>query len=204
MIKIIRKLYNWVLHWAHTKYSSLALFLLAFSGSSFFPIPPDVLLIALAISINKKAFKFAIICSLGSIMGGIFGYYIGYELWYVNNNFSGFAHLFFDYIPGFTETLFYRVMGLYNKYSFLIVFSAGFSPIPYKVFTITAGVTKINFFNFLMASTVSRSLRFFIVAGLIYKYGKPIKSYIDKYFDKLSLLLVILLILGFVVIKYIF
>ncbi len=204
MIKIMRKLYNWVLHWAHTKYGSLALFVLAFAESSFFPIPPDVLLIALAISINKKAFKFAIICSLGSIMGGIFGYYIGYELWYVNNNFSGFAHLFFDYIPGFTETLFYRVMGLYNKYSFLIVFSAGFSPIPYKVFTITAGVTKINFFNFLMASTVSRSLRFFIVAGLIYKYGKPIKSYIDKYFDKLSLLLVILLILGFVVIKYIF
>jgi len=204
MIKIMRKLYNWVLHWAHTKYGSLALFVLAFAESSFFPIPPDVLLIALAISINKKAFKFAIICSLGSIMGGIFGYYIGYELWYVNNNFSGFANLFFDYIPGFTETLFYKVVGLYNKYSFLIVFSAGFSPIPYKVFTITAGVTKINIFNFLLASTISRSLRFFIVAGLIYKYGKPIKSYIDKYFDKLSLLLVILLILGFVVIKYIF
>jgi len=137
-------------------------------------------------------------------MGGIFGYYIGYELWYVNNNFSGFANLFFDYIPGFTETLFYKVVGLYNKYSFLIVFSAGFSPIPYKVFTITAGVTKINIFNFLLASTISRSLRFFIVSGLIYKYGKPIKSYIDKYFDKLSLLFVILIILGFVVIKYIF
>jgi len=204
MIKIMRKLYNWVLHWAHTKYGSLALFVLAFAESSFFPIPPDVLLIALAISINKKAFKFAIICSLGSIMGGIFGYYIGYELWYVNNNFSGFANLFFDYIPGFTETLFYKVVGLYNKYSFLIVFSAGFSPIPYKVFTITAGVTKINIFNFLLASTISRSLRFFIVSGLIYKYGKPIKSYIDKYFDKLSLLFVILIILGFVVIKYIF
>ena len=200
----MRKLYNWVLHWAHTKYGSLALFVLAFAESSFFPIPPDVLLIALAISINKKAFKFAIICSLGSIMGGIFGYYIGYELWYVNNNFSGFANLFFDYIPGFTETLFYKVVGLYNKYSFLIVFSAGFSPIPYKVFTITAGVTKINIFNFLLASTISRSLRFFIVSGLIYKYGKPIKSYIDKYFDKLSLLFVILIILGFVVIKYIF
>ena len=204
MIKIMRKLYNWVLHWAHTKYGSLALFVLAFAESSFFPIPPDVLLIALAISINKKAFKFALTCSLGSIMGGIFGYYIGYELWYVDNNFSGFANLFFDYIPGFTETLFYKVVGLYNKYSFLIVFSAGFSPIPYKVFTITAGVTKINIFNFLLASTVSRSLRFFIVSGLIYKYGKPIKSYIDKYFDKLSLLFVILLILGFVVIKYIF
>jgi len=86
----------------------------------------------------------------------------------------------------------------------MIVFSAGFSPIPYKVFTITAGVTKINFLNFLLASTVSRSLRFFIVSFLIYKFGKPIKKYIDKYFNTLTFIFVILIILGFIAIKYIF
>jgi membrane protein YqaA with SNARE-associated domain len=203
-MKLIRNLYEWVLHWAHTPYGAIALFVLAFAESSFFPVPPDVLLIALALSVRTKAFKFAIICSLGSILGGAFGYYIGYELWYAGTSFSNFANFFFDYIPGFTEPVFLKVVSLYKEYSFLIVFSAGFSPIPYKVFTVTAGVTKINFLNFLLASAVSRSLRFFIVSSLIYKFGKPIKKYIDKYFNKLTLLFVILIILGFVVIKYIF
>ena len=203
-MKPIKKLYDWVLHWAKTPYGALALFVLAFAESSFFPIPPDVLLIALALSVRKKSFHFALICSLGSILGGVFGYYIGYELWYAGSSFSDFANFFFAYVPGFTEHVFYKVVTLYEKYSFVIVFSAGFSPIPYKVFTITAGVTKINFFNFLLASTVSRSLRFFIVSFLIYKFGKPIKKYIDKYFNTLTFIFVILIILGFIAIKYIF
>jgi len=199
---IIRKLYDWVLHWAHTPYGLPALFILAFAESSFFPIPPDVLLIALAVSIPAKAFRFALVCTTGSVLGGMFGYLIGYELWYNGNGeFSNFANFFFDYIPGFTTELFNKVSQMYEENAFIAVFTAGFTPIPYKVFTITAGVCKINLPTFFIASIVSRALRFFIVAGIIYKFGAPITRWIDKYFNKLAILFTILLIGGFILIK---
>lgn len=201
-IGLIRKLYDWVLHWAHTPYGVPALFILAFAESSFFPIPPDVLLIALAVSIPSKSFKFATICTAGSVLGGMFGYFIGYELWYTNSGeFSGFANLFFNYIPGFTYSVFDNVKAMYNENAFLSVFTAGFTPIPYKVFTITGGVCKIDFSVFILASVISRSLRFFLVAGIIFKFGAPITKWIDKYFNKLAILFTILLIGGFIVIK---
>lgn len=200
---IIRRLYDWVLYWAETPYGVPALFILAFAESSFFPIPPDVLLIALAISIPTKSFKYAFICSLGSVLGGGSGYFIGYKLWYTNSgDFSGFANLFFTYIPGFTKELFETVKNMYNENAFWVVFSAGFTPIPYKVITITAGVSKINLFMFFVASIVGRSLRFFLVSTLIWKFGAPIKIWIDKYFNLLVILFTILLITGFFVLKY--
>jgi len=200
-MKFVRSIYDWVLHWAKTPYGAPALFILAFAESSFFPIPPDVLLIALAVSVRAKAFKYALICSLGSIFGGMFGYYIGHEMWYAGKEFSSFANLFFDYIPGFTHEVFYKVREMYDKNAFFVVFSAGFTPIPYKIITIAGGVSKINIPLFLIASTVSRALRFFLVAGIIWKYGAPITAWIDKYFNKLAILFTILLIGGFAVIK---
>lgn len=198
----MRSLYDWVLHWAHTPYGTPALFLLALTESSVFPIPPDVLLIALAVSIPARAFKYAFICSLGSVLGGILGYAIGYLLWYGSDGtFSAFARFFFDYIPGFTVQVFNLVQNKYNENAFLAVFTAGFTPIPYKVFTIAGGVCKINFFEFILASLVGRSLRFFLVAGIIWKFGEPITRWIDKYFNKLALLFTVLLIGGFVVVK---
>ena len=194
----LKKIYDWVLHWAETPYGTAALFLLAFAESSFFPIPPDVLLIALCIGQPKKSFYFAFICSAGSILGGIFGYFIGWQLW------SVVGEYFFQYVPGFTQELFDKVALQYDKYNFWVVFTAGFTPIPYKVITITAGVFKINFIVFFIASTVSRSARFFIVSLLIYIFGEKIKSFINKYFNLLSILFIILLILGFVVVKYLF
>lgn len=199
---IIRRLYDWVLHWAETPYGLPALFILAFAESSFFPIPPDILLIALAISIQKKAFSYAFICSLGSILGGMFGYFIGYKLWYIGNDFTPFANFFFDYIPGFTHTNFEKITTMYNNNAFIVVFTAGFTPIPYKIITIAAGVSKINFPMFIIASSVSRALRFFLVSGIIWKFGAPIKQWIDKYFNKLAFVFTALLIGGFVVIKY--
>jgi len=198
---IVRKLYDWVLHWAETPYGLPALFILAFAESSFFPIPPDVLLIALAVSIQKKAFKYATVAAIGSILGGIFGYGIGYFLWYTGGEFSNFAMIFFDYIPGFTNEVFYNVKQMYEENAFMVVFSAGFTPIPYKVITITAGVSEINFPMFTIASAISRSLRFFLVAGIIYKWGKPMTIWIDKYFNILAVLGTILLVGGFVIIK---
>ncbi len=200
---IIRRMYDWVLHWANTKYALPALFILAFAESSFFPVPPDVLLIAMAVSVPSKAFRYAFVCTTGSVLGGMFGYLIGYELWYSSSgDFSGFANVFFNYIPGFTEELFFKVSKMYEDNAFLAVFTAGFTPIPYKVFTITGGVCKINFLTFILASSVSRALRFFLVAAIIYKFGAPIKSWIEKYFNLVAVAFTVLLIAGFIAIKY--
>ena len=196
-MNLLRKLYDWVLHWADTPYGPLALFLLALAESSFFPIPPDALLIALCLGAIKKSWRFALYTSVASVIGGIIGYSIGYGIWPAVDSF------FFKYIPGFSETLFQQVMANYNEYGFWYVFLAGFTPIPYKVFTIASGVFKLNFFLFLLASTVSRSLRFFAVAALFRKFGPGIKGFIDKYFNLLAILFFILLFGGFLVIKYI-
>ncbi len=195
-LKLIRKTYDWVLHWAETPYGTWALFVLAFCESSFFPIPPDILLIALAISIPLKSFKYALVCSVGSVLGGAFGYFIGIQLM----DTIGKPILEFYGVKGKYE----YIGGLYNQYNAWAVGIAGFTPIPYKVFTIAAGAFKIDFLVFILASFISRSARFFIVAGLIYKFGSPIKIFIDKYFNVLTIVFTVLLILGFVLIKYIF
>lgn len=196
-MKYIRQLYDWVLKWAESPYGALALFILAFAESSFFPIPPDVLLIALVLGSQTKAFRFALIATAGSVLGGLFGYYIGYALWNI-----GVDQFFFAHIPGFTYELFESVKLQYNEWGFWIVFTAGFTPIPYKVFTIASGVVELNLLMFLIASTVSRVARFFLVSTLLWKFGAPIKTFIDKYFNILAIAFTVLLIGGFVLIKY--
>ena len=193
---MIRRIYDWVLHWADTPYGVPALFILSFSESSFFPVPPDVLLIALAVSKPKKAFYYASVCSAASIIGGILGYGIGWTMWEMVSSF------FFDYIPGFTIQNFELIREKYELYNFWVVFTAGFTPIPYKLITITAGVFNINFVMFVIASAISRSLRFFLVSAIIYKFGAPIRTWIEKYFNLAALMFTVLLIGGFLVIKY--
>lgn len=197
-MKIIRKLYDWVLSWTESKHSNWALFLLAFAESSFFPVPPDVLLIALAIGKPKKSFFYAFICTAGSVLGGIAGYYIGYFVWGLVQNF------FFSYIPGFTHEVFDLVVNYYNQNAFFYVLIAAFTPIPYKVFTIAGGVCRISLWTLIIASALGRAGRFFIVAGMIWKFGEAVKKYIDKYFNLLTILFTILLIGGFLVLKKIF
>jgi membrane protein YqaA with SNARE-associated domain len=196
-MKFLRQLYDWVLHWAETPYGPLVLFLLAVAESSFFPIPPDPLLIALCLGAIKKSWRFAFYASLASVIGGVIGYFIGLSVWELVDSF------FFKYIPGFTESVFQKVMNNFHQYGFWYVFMAGFTPIPYKVFTIASGVFRLNFFLFFIASVLSRSLRFFVVAGLFRKFGPGIKTFIDKYFNLLAILFFILLFGGFLVIKYI-
>jgi membrane protein YqaA with SNARE-associated domain len=190
---MVKRLYDWVLGWAHKPHGAIALFILAFAESSFFPIPPDVLLIALALSIPARSLYFAAIASVGSVLGGILGYGIG--LYFMH--FIG-AHIISLY--GLSDKFDY-IQGLYRHYDAWAVAIAGFTPIPYKVFTITAGAFKINFPVFVAASFVSRSARFFIIALLIKKFGEPIKAFIEKYFNILTLIFVVLLIGGFVLIK---
>lgn len=190
---MLRDLYDWVLHWAETPYGSWALGALAFTESSFFPIPPDALLIALALSVPAKAFWYAFICSGSSVVGGMLGYLIGLFLMQVVGN--RILSLY-----GATDK-FQWVKSYYERYDAWAVGVAGFTPIPYKIFTIAAGACRINFKVFLLASAISRSARFFLVAALIYQFGEPIKIFIDRYFNLLSIIFVALLILGFVVIR---
>ncbi len=192
----LRRLYDWVLHWADTPYGTPALFILAFTESSFFPIPPDPLLIALTLGEQKKAYRFAAWCSVASVLGGAAGYLIGATIWSVVDSF------FYAWVPSFTPQSFERVGGLYEQYNFWVVFTAGFTPIPYKLITIGAGVFSVNFGIFMLASVLSRSARFFLVAGLIRAYGAPIRSFIDRYFNLLSVLFMVLLVGGFLVLKY--
>jgi len=196
-MKPFRKLYDWTLHWAETPYGPAALFIMSFAESSFFPIPPDVLLIALCIGAIKKSFKFALQCSIASVLGGLFGYAIGHWAWGVPPEYSSVAQFFYTYIPGFSVDKFQQVAGLYTRYDFWIVFTAGFTPIPYKIFTIASGVFNMNVFMFILASGISRTARFFLVAAMIRIFGKQIRSFIDKYFNLLSIAFVILLAGGF-------
>lgn len=199
----IKKLYTWVLSWADNKYALTALFILAFIESIFFPIPPDILLIAMAMGAVAKSFRFALICTLGSVSGAVLGYYIGNLAW-INSNgeFTGLANLFFNNIPGFTHELYNNIKILFDEWDFWIIFTAGFTPIPYKVFTITSGAFDMNFVMFIIASVISRGARFFLVAYLIWKFGPSIKNFIDKYFNWVAMGFTVLLIGGFVLIKY--
>ncbi|UCE78317.1 MAG: DedA family protein [Nitrospiraceae bacterium] len=193
-MRYLRKLYDWVLQWAETPYALPALFLLAFAESSFFPVPPDVLLITLAIGIPKKSFRYAFMCTVGSVLGGILGYIIGLTV--------------MDTI-GMPILRFYGVMEkyeyiqtLYMNYDAWAVGLAGFTPIPYKVFTIAAGAFKIDFPVFVMASLAGRAGRFFLVSAFIYFFGASVKTFIDRYFNLLTIIFFILLVVGFLAVKY--
>ncbi len=204
-MKYIRSLYDWVLSWASKKTGQYALAFISFTESIFFPIPPDVLLIPLCIGNSKKIFKFASICTVGSILGASFGYFIGFSIWWDElGNFSFIALKFFEYIPSFNEEAFEAIKLLYDEYNFLIIFTAGFTPIPFKIFTISSGAFNLNFFMFILASSISRSARFFLLAILLKTFGETVTSFIDKYFNILSLLFTIILICGFLLIKFIF
>ena len=185
IIDWIKDLNVWVIHWAQTPYGGLALFVLAFCESSFFPIPPDVLLIALCMANSPQAFWFALLCSLGSTLGGIFGYVIGR---------SGGRPLLERFVR---EERVHLVQQHYQRWDVWAVAIAGFTPIPYKVFTISAGAFLLNFWRFVLASILSRSARFFLVAGLFYFFGPTINRLISHYFNLFSIFFILLLVLGF-------
>lgn len=193
-----RRLYDWVVHFADTKHGERALFALSFAESSFFPVPPDVLLAPLALGAPKKWMRFAIACSVASVLGGILGYCIGMFLW------GGIAPWAYAHLGGIglTEANFLKFQDWYDKYDFWIVFTCGFTPLPYKVCTISAGVAGISFPGFLIASALSRSARFFLVAGLIGWKGEKIRPVIEKYFNWFALAFMAMLVGGFLIIKW--
>ncbi len=190
----IRRVYDWVLGWADSAYGASALFVLALVEASFFFVPPDVLLIALCVGKPKRSLFFATLCTLGSVLGGILGYIIGFQLYEL----IGRPIIdFYDASAAFT-----RVGDLYRANLVLALGTAGFTPIPYKVFTIAAGAFSVPFVPFVMISAVSRGARFFLVAGLIRLWGPQIRGFIDRYFNLLSVAFVVALVLGFMLLKY--
>lgn len=201
-MKIIRGMYDWVLSWAATPYGGAALFVLAFFESSFFPIPPDPLLIALILGARARAFRFAAICSVASVSGAMLGYAIGHFAWWTTaGEFTGLAQFFFNNVPGFNLEKFHVVQGLFERWNFWIVFTAGFTPLPFKVFTISGGAFDISLAPFILASFIGRSARFFLVAWLIWRFGAQITWFIDKYFNVLAIGFTILLVGGFALLK---
>lgn len=189
---MLRGLYDWTMDLAAHRHAPWGLAVVSFVESSVFPIPPDVALIPMVIAKRDQAWIYATICTIASVLGGAFGYAIGYflydtvGLWILN-------------LYGYTET-FQSFAARYNEWGIWIVLIAGFTPFPYKVITIASGVTGLSFPVFMLASLASRGARFFIVSGLLYWFGASIKSFIEKYFGILSIVFMVLLIGGFVLI----
>lgn len=178
----------WVEAFAATPYGGSALFVLAFLESSVFPIPPDVLLIALSLGRPELAFWFALVCAVGSVLGGMAGYALGY--------YGGRPLL----LRMFPQDKVENVERYYEKYNAWAIGIAGLTPLPYKIFTISAGAFAINFKVFVVASIISRTARFMLVAGLIYILGEPAKLFIEEYLNVLTIAFVVLLVVGFWVI----
>jgi membrane protein YqaA with SNARE-associated domain len=173
-----------------------ALFWVSFIESSVFPIPPDVMLIPMAIANRLKAWWYATIATIGSVLGGLLGYAIGYFLF----DMVGQPILsFYGYGDKFQE-----FAAQYNEYGAWIVFMAGLTPFPFKVITIASGTTSMNIFVFLLASIVGRASRFFAVAALLYFFGQPIREFIERYFGILTVLFFVLLVGGFAAVKFLF
>lgn len=193
---LLRRLYDVCMEWISGRHGEWVLFLIAFVESSFFPLPPDIFLIAMCVAIPTKSFRYAAICSVGSVLGGALGYGLGF--WFMD----GIGMSIVDWY-GLTER-YDLVQQYFKEYDVWIVGTAGFTPIPYKLFTITAGFAHSNFFTFMVVSLVARSARFFLVAGLIWKFGPQIKTFIDRYFNVLSIAFVVLLAAGFLLVKIVF
>ena len=190
----LHRLYDWVLGWADRPGGTWALFGIAFAEASFFPIPPDALLIPLALGRPRRALWFSFVCTLGSVLGAIAGFMIGTFL------FASVGHAILS-LYGVTAQ--YVELGrMFNDNLWLTLGTAGFTPIPFKVFTIAAGAFGVAFLPFVVVSAASRGARFFLVAGLLRLFGVRIKGFIERYFNVLSIAFVILLVAGFLLVGF--
>ncbi|MTI18289.1 DedA family protein [Rhodobacteraceae bacterium RKSG542] len=191
---MLRRLYDWTLSFAGGKRAPAALGTVSFVESSFFPIPPDLLLIPMVVSRREKAWWYALLCTITSVLGGVLGYFIGAVL------FTQVAEPIlnlYGYMNKFDE---FKV--IFDDWGWWFVFFAGLTPFPYKVITIASGAFALNMPVFFVASLVSRGIRFFVVAGLLYFFGPPIRDFIEKRLGLVFTVFVILLVGGFALIKF--
>lgn len=191
---MLRRVYDWALSLASGPRAPAALGTISFVESSIFPIPPDILLIPMVIAQRERAWALALLCTITSVAGGILGYLIGSLLFH---QVAEPLLAFYGYLDKFEQ-----FSALFNTWGWWFVFIAGLTPFPYKVITIASGVTGLNMPIFLMASVVSRGIRFFVVAGLLYFFGPSIRSLIEKRLGLMSIIFVVLLVGGFALIKF--
>ncbi|MEM1363580.1 MAG: YqaA family protein [Pseudomonadota bacterium] len=191
---MLRRLYDWTLSLAETRYALWALAAVAFVESSVFPIPPDILMIPMIIAAPRKAWLIAGVCTVFSVLGGAFGYYIGAFL------FDSIGLPVLEFYG--KEKYFDEFATRYNEWGAWAVLIAGITPFPYKVITILSGSTGLNFAVFMIASLFARGLRFFIVAGLLWKFGPPIKDFIEKRLGLMFTIFCVLLVGGFAAVRY--
>ncbi|MBD8877405.1 YqaA family protein [Roseibium polysiphoniae] len=190
---MLRRLYDWTLSLASGPRAPAALGTVSFVESSVFPIPPDILLIPMVIARKEKAWFLALLCTVTSVLGGLAGYMIGSFLFQqVAEPILGF-YGYLDKFESFSE--------IFNAWGWWFVFIAGLTPFPYKVITIASGAAGLSLPIFLVASIVSRGIRFFVVAALLYFFGPPIRDFIEKRLGLMFTLFVVLLVGGFVLIK---
>lgn len=189
-----RRLYDWCLSLAHHRHATLALFLVSFTESSFFPVPPDVLQIAMTVERRSRAWYYATVSTIASVLGGVCGWLIGWGFWHAVRD------IFFRYVPGVTEERFAFVQAKYAEHAFLTVFTAAFTPIPYKVFTIAGGVAEISVLTLVVASILGRGGRFFTLAALLWWFGPPVKRWVERYFNLITLIATALIIAVVIVI----
>ena len=193
-MKYLRKLYDWTLSLAETRYALAALAIVAFVESSFFPIPPDVLLIPMILAARNRAFMIAALCTIASVMGGAFGYWIGAAL------FDTVGQPILDFYHKGDQFEEFRTR--FNDYGAWAVLFAGVTPFPYKVITITSGATGLDFWIFMVSSLIARALRFFLVAWLLWKFGPPIRAFIEERFGLVATVAILLLFGGFLAVGY--
>lgn len=193
---MIRRLYDWTMNLAAHAKAKYALFAVAFAESSFFPIPPDVMLIPMVVAERAKAWYFATITTVGSVLGGVAGYLIGYFLF---DQIGKPILEFYGKADALTEFATW-----FHEWGPVIVVIGGLTPFPYKVVTITAGVVAMPFIPFFLWSIIGRAPRFFMVAGLLYYFGPPIREFIERRLTLVTTVFVALLLGGFAAVKYAF
>lgn len=191
---MLRKSYNWILSYAGRPSASYVLAAVSFAESSFFPIPPDPLYIAMLVANREKAWFLAVLCTLTSVVGGIVGYYIGYGLY------EGVGTWIIETYH--MEAAFKKIQADFNEWGFWIISLKGLTPIPYKIVTIASGVAKLDMGTFLFASILARGFRFFSLAALIFHFGPGVRDYIDQNLGFVTTVSLLALLSGFILFKY--
>ena len=194
-LNMLRRLYDWTINLAGHKHAIIALALIALIESSIFPIPPDILLIPIVLAMRDRAWFVASVCTIASVIGGVFGYGIGFFMY---EQIGKPILDLYNYTIKFSE-----FQNVYNQWGAWSVFFAGVTPFPYKVITILSGMTGLSLPVFILASIIARGARFFIIAALLWKYGDPIQEFIERRLGTLFILFVIILLGGFAIVKFI-
>lgn len=198
----LRRLFEWIIEKAHSRYGVAILFIAAFFESVFSVFPFMLLFIPLIIANLDRAMFYGKVAAIGGILGATVGYFIGYFAWVdASGDYTAIARFFFDHLPGFSVAAYQSIQGLFDKWGALLVFAAGFVPIPFELVTISSGVFDVNFFFFILSVIVGRGGRYLLIAFLIWRFGAGVKVFIEKYFNWIALGVVASILVGAIVFR---